>query len=457
MWSDHAVWPFVTTSTYLKTTNDYSILFKKASYFKDKHVSFSQDIDKLWDGNIKQLTIDNKVYEGTILEHLILELFTNINNIGLNGNVKLMDADWNDGLDMAHTNGETVSFTALYCQNLIDLSKLLLVLKEQGYTDVELFEELAALINVDFILDYNTCKNNLMNYFTLVKNKITGKTVRVSIDSLVKKLINIFNLFKENINKNEWLSDGEISFYNGYYDNDGNQLESVGDDSRMVLTSQVFQISSNIASNEQVEKIIKSADELLYDKKCGGYRLNSNYHDVKTNMGRLFGFAYGHKENGAVFSHMAVMYANSLYKRNYVEAGSKVLNSISESVLDFTNSKMLPGIPEYFDTNGKGMYPYLTGSASWLLLTLYEEIFGVNRLNDEIILKPKLTKNEFYNQQATINCLIDDKYVSITYVNVNNLDYSEYKVNKIYIDDVITTSILIKNIKNNTNIKVIVK
>lgn len=456
MWSDHAVWPFITTNTYLKTTNNYDILFKKASYFKDKHVSFSQDIDDLWDGNIKQLTFDNTVYEGTILEHLILELFANIYNIGLNGNVKLMDADWNDGLDMAHKNGETVSFTALYCQNLSDLSKLLIVLKEQGYENIELFEELTALISEDFVLDYTACKNKLSNYFTSVKNKISGQTVTVSVDFLVKKLTSIFNLFKANINKNEWLSDGVTSFYNGYYDNDGKQLESVGNDSKMILTSQVFQISSNIASNEQVEKIISSADKLLYDKNCGGYRLNSNYHDVKTNMGRLFGFAYGHKENGAVFSHMAVMYANSLYKRGYVEAGSKVLNSISESVLDFTKSKMLPGIPEYFDTTGKGMYPYLTGSASWLLLTLCEEIFGVNRIGDEIILNPKLTKNEFYNQQATINCLIDGKQISITYINDKNLDYLEYEIKKIYINDEIKPSISTEDLKNNSKISVIV-
>ncbi len=33
----------------------------------------------------------------------------------------------------------------------------------------------------------------------------------------------------------------------------------------------------------------------------------------------MFGFAYGEKENGAVVSHMAVMYANALYKQGFIK------------------------------------------------------------------------------------------------------------------------------------------
>ena len=46
-------------------------------------------------------------------------------------------------------------------------------------------------------------------------------------------------------------------------------------------------------------------------------------------MGRMFGFAYGEKENGAVFSHMAVMYANALYQRGFAK---RRLESITFSV-----------------------------------------------------------------------------------------------------------------------------
>ena len=53
----------------------------------------------------------------------------------------------------------------------------------------------------------------------------------------------------------------------------------------------------------------------------GGYRLNTDFGGVQLNLGRCFGFAFGHKENGAMFSHMAVMYANALYQRGLVREG----------------------------------------------------------------------------------------------------------------------------------------
>ncbi len=83
-------------------------------------------------------------------------------------------------------------------------------------------------------------------------------------------------------------------------------------DVRMMLTGQVFAIMSGTAQKEQIKVICKSADKYLFDQKAGGYRLNTDFKEEKFDLGRMFGFAYGEKENGAVFSHMAVMYANAL-------------------------------------------------------------------------------------------------------------------------------------------------
>ena len=86
-----------------------------------------------------------------------------------------------------------------------------------------------------------------------------------------------------------------------------------------MLTSQVFAIMSKTAQKDQIESICKSADKYLFDRQAGGYRLNTNFHEEKFDLGRMFGFAYGEKENGAVFSHMAVMYGNALYKNGYAK------------------------------------------------------------------------------------------------------------------------------------------
>ncbi len=121
----------------------------------------------------------------------------------------------------------------------------------------------------------------------------------------------------------EWLTNSEgYGWFNGYYDNNGKRVE--GDfpkGVRMTLTGQVFALMGGVASDEQANEIVRSVDRYLYDAKLGGYRLNTDFGEVLPSLGRGFGFAYGHKENGAMFSHMAVMYANALYQRGMAIAG----------------------------------------------------------------------------------------------------------------------------------------
>ncbi|MEF7440958.1 hypothetical protein V4V36_20920 [Paenibacillus lautus] len=127
---------------------------------------------------------------------------------------------------------------------------------------------------------------------------------------------------------------------------------------RMTLTGQVFAVMGGIADDEQVGHITKSVDRYLKDPNIG-YRLNSNFGEIQQNLGRAFGFAFGHNENGAM--HMSVMYANALYKRGFVREGYEVLRSIYDLSQDFERNRMYPGIPEYINEKGRGMYPILPG------------------------------------------------------------------------------------------------
>lgn len=195
-----------------------------------------------------------------------------------------------------------------------------------------------------------------------------------------------------------------LHWYNSYYDNSGRQAEGLrGDTARMMLTGQVFSILSGAADDERVREIIRAADWYLFQPQRGGYCLNTDFGEVKLDMGRMFGFAYGHKENGAVFSHMAVMYAYALYVRGFAAEGWRVLRQLFLQSDDFPNSRLLPGIPEYFDDRGRGMYPYLTGAGSWLLLTMQTQVFGVRGRDGDLLLEPKLTAELCAAPQQTEN------------------------------------------------------
>ena len=56
---------------------------------------------------------------------------------------------------------------------------------------------------------------------------------------------------------------------------------------------------------------------------------------------------------------------------------------------------MYPGLPEYFDNEGRGLYAYLTGAASWYMLTMITEVFGVRGKLGDMVIKPSLMPEEF--------------------------------------------------------------
>lgn len=442
VWMDHGVWPFLTTQLYIMQSGDIEILLNQLTYFKDKQAGRGDEKDLVWkleDGN-KVLNEQDAVYEGSLLEHLLLQHLGAFYDVGEHNYIRIRGADWNDALDMAKERGESVAFTNLYGSNLINLGELLLELDKRGVKTVALLKEMAPLLEDSASLynDLSQKQNLLKAYCDTVKNTVSGQKEEYSTKELAENLIHKGEWIKEHIRKSEWISNKEgYSWFNGYYDNSGRRVEGDHENGvRMMLTSQVFAIMSGTATKEQVEEIVKAADYYLYEKKVGGYKLNTNFNEIKTDLGRMFGFAYGSKENGAVFAHMAVMYANALYQRGFVPEGYKVINTLYEHIKDFETSKIYPGIPEYIGDNGRGLYHYLTGSASWLLLTVLTEMYGVKGVYGNLGLEPKLLLEQFNEEnKALAELVFAGRKVKIVYHNDSKLEYGQYKVpNEVFVD-----------------------
>lgn len=446
LWMDHGAWPLQTTNLYINMTGDLRFLLEKQIYFKDRIISFARERDKDWNidmGN-KLKTKDGKVYQGSILEHILLENLTTFFNVGKNNNLRLEDADWNDGLDMAAEKGESVAFTAFYAGNLLEIAKLLEKLRDQeGITEIELLEEINVLLDsLNDGLNYDNVEEKnktIEKYFNSCKHNVSGNMLSIPINELIKDIKLKANWMVEHLRKEEWIGDKDsYEWFNGYYDNTGQRVDGIGPiETRMTLTGQVFSTMFGIATKKQVEKISQAADKYLFDKKVGGYRLNTEFKDKNLQLGRCFGFAYGHKENGAMFSHMAVMYANALYQRGFVKEGHKVWNTIYQHCLDFEKSRIFPGIPEYINSRGRGMYTYLTGSASWLLLTMVTEVFGIKGSFGNLKIEPKLQKEQFdQDGKASISINFAGKKLKVEYINTDKLDFGEYVIKEITINGI---------------------
>ena len=96
---------------------------------------------------------------------------------------------------------------------------------------------------------------------------------------------------------------------------------------------------------------------------------------------------------------------------------------------DFDTSRIYPGIPEYFRSDGRGMYHYLTGAASWYMMTMITEVFGIRGQNGNLILYPKLLAEQFDEKNlASITIPFADKYFCIVYENKNCKDFGDYTI-----------------------------
>ena len=441
VWMDHGVWPFMTTKLYMNQTGDFDLLYQKVPYFKDGQVMRGKAVDEQWkEGMQWQESVRGVRYEGTVLEHLLIQALGAFYEVGEHNHIALRDADWNDALDMAGHRGESVAFTNAYAMNLRDLAAILRQEADKGMRDVELLEEITKLLeDKEELYESIEAKHKLLNsYLRKCRHTVSGVRIQIDTKQLADSLEHKAEWMMEHIRETEWVSDAKgHGWYNGYYDDHGNRVEGVTEEGnvRMMLTGQVFSIMAGTATEEQVRAITEAADAYLYDASCGGYRLNTDFHELKTDMGRMFGFAFGEKENGAVFSHMAVMYANALYTRGFAKEGYKALDALYRQSMDFETSRIYPGIPEYFGKDGRGLYHYLTGAASWYMLTVITQMFGVHGEAGGLAIRPQLLLKQF---DAENKAAISLKFMGITWEitieNPNRLEVGSYVVGKAYLD-----------------------
>ena len=446
VWMDHGFWPFLTVRLYMDQTGDLGILDEDVTYFKDRLICRAEKHDEKYDGkSVLQETSDGIVYEGTVLEHLLIENLTAILDVGDHNEIKLRNADWNDALDMAPDKGESVAFTGAYAGNLKDIASFLLLYSQKtGKKTVKILTEVKSLIAAEgdiFMADPAVKRAHLNHYMESVAHTVSGGKEDISIEELALSLEKKADFMMAQIREKEYVSDDKGNhFFNGYYDNNGNRVEGSfdtqeGANTRMMLTGQVFSIMSGTALESQIKEVVKSADEHLYDERIGGYKLNTDFKEVRTDLGRMFGFSYGDKENGAVFSHMEVMFGNALYKRGFAAEGYKALNTLYKTCADFETSRIYPGVPEYINAEGRGLYHYLTGAGSWYLLTVLTESFGLRGNAGDLHIEPKLVKEQFDDKGvASAEFPFRGHDFKVIYKNASGKNAGEYRIGKVTAD-----------------------
>ena len=75
------------------------------------------------------------------------------------------------------------------------------------------------------------------------------------------------------------------------------------------------------------------------------------------------------------------------------------------------------------------MYPYLTGSASWYLLTMLTEVLGIKGRLGDLVLEPKLMPEQFdVDGRASVLTLFAGRKLQFTYHNPSHLPWRAYTI-----------------------------
>ena len=189
VWMDHGAWPYLTLELYIHQTGDTGILFENAKYFRDRQLSRARLKDNGWSeqcgGNLRTKT--GEIGSGSILEHLLVQHLVQFFNVGEHNYIRLENADWNDGLDMAYERGESVAFSALYASNLKNLADLVeKAAQDKQMKKVPLAKELLLLLDRVLApkLNYYSVpdkKRRLEKYFQATQPMISGRKIQVSV------------------------------------------------------------------------------------------------------------------------------------------------------------------------------------------------------------------------------------------------------------------------------------
>jgi cellobiose phosphorylase len=96
---------------------------------------------------------------------------------------------------------------------------------------------------------------------------------------------------------------------------------------------------------------------------------------------------------------------------------------------DTSRSKIYPCLPEYFNSEGRGMYSYLTGSASWFMLALLTQAYGVRGKDGDLMIEPKLCLEQFGKSPAiSIKRMFAGRRLWVSFSNPKRLDFGEYRI-----------------------------
>lgn len=204
------------------------------------------------------------------------------------------------------------------------------------------------------------------------------------------------NDLDKNINDNCW--DGE--WYILGFNDDGERVGvSTDKEGKIFLNAQTWAIISGAARGERFSKTLKTIESI--DTPCGPQVNYPHFTGWSKNAGRASLKLSGTTENGAVYCHAVMFkaYADCI-AGDFEKAFETIKKTLPENKYNPSEKSLQAPtfVPNYYyglkDSPNFGISSnvYSTGTASWLMWIVHEQILGIKAGYDGVMVEPVLPK-----------------------------------------------------------------
>ena len=355
--SDDYLWLVFVTYQYVKVTGDTAILQEVVPFCQsdqlapgeaERGMNYAVPERDAQTHAFKQ-SYNNTFEFATLYEHLRRSINRGMSRIGSHGLPLMGCGDWNDGMSTVGVAGKGESvWVAFFLADLLP--------KMQELTEMTPGADLAWC----------------------------------------EELMSFRQRLVDAVQRNAW--DGAW-FLRAYFDN-GDPMGSRNNiECQIDLICQAWSILTDVATPEQKATIMRETDNRLVNREHEIIQLlTPAFQNSKPSPGYIMNYPVGVRENGGQYTHGAMWYIMAQLKEGRNDMGYflySLINPIhrTQTLADVLKYKVEPyciaaDIYSNPQHPGRGGWTWYTGSASWAYKTGIENILGLHKRGDTIVVQP---------------------------------------------------------------------
>lgn len=382
--SDDYLWLVFVTYQYVTITGDTSILNTRVAFCQAERLN-SGEAERGMRYEVpahKTPTTDedcdSQFEYATLYEHLRRAINRSKSRIGRHGLPLMGCGDWNDGMSRVGVDGKGESVWVAFF--LVDL-----------LPKMEEMTKMAANVDLSYCGELTLFRQQLI----------------------------------ESLQNNAW--DGAW-FLRAYFDNADPMGSRNNTECQIDLISQAWSILTDVATPEQKVSIFNETDNRLVNREHEIIQLLTPAFQHSTNHpGYIMRYPEGVRENGGQYTHGAMWYIMAQLKEGRTDMAYflySLINPIhrTTTLADVLKYKVEPyciaaDIYSNPQHPGRGGWTWYTGSASWAYKTGIENILGLQKQGNTLVIRPNIPSD--WNQ-FTINYRYGGSTYIIHYDRANN-------------------------------------